>query len=248
MDGQIGRKGVFQELMEGYGTKFWVLTGIMLFLVVLVEVFLPQVIPFTLFEFWNLKGSVVEVLKTSWLLFVWAILINLVQLTRVRNRPGLIKNAKQALSIGIQACLWAGIVEEVVFRWIVFYFQIIAYQLVNFFLLGFTGTGILEWIQLHISGPIVNFLTLGFLQQQLLGKLGWSVGAAMISSNRQFGNVHLYQGPLGWLNSWVIGMFLFFLMFEYGLFAAMLVHFLYDLFFVMILCLNIIVMNKFGKV
>ena len=56
----------------------------------------------------------------------------------------------------------------------------------------------------------------------------WAVGAAVISANAFFRDGHKYQGILGVLNSWFAGMFFFWMMFAHGLWAAMVVHFTYD--------------------
>ena len=50
----------------------------------------------------------------------------------------------------------------------------------------------------------------------------------MLYTNAFFRDGHRYQGPIGVLNSWFAGMFLFWIMFTYGLPAAILVHFMYD--------------------
>jgi hypothetical protein len=55
-------------------------------------------------------------------------------------------------------------------------------------------------------------------------------GAALLSSNGRFRDGHLYQGTIGWIDAWFCGMILFYIMFKWGLFAAIIVHFFYDFF------------------
>jgi len=52
---------------------------------------------------------------------------------------------------------------------------------------------------------------------------------AIISTNGGFRDRHSYQGIIGWIWAWFGGMLLFLIMFRHGLFAAMLVHSLYNL-------------------
>ncbi|OGF24850.1 hypothetical protein A2331_04890 [Candidatus Falkowbacteria bacterium RIFOXYB2_FULL_34_18] len=52
--------------------------------------------------------------------------------------------------------------------------------------------------------------------------------AAVMWSNAKFRNAHKYQGPAGMLNSYVIGFYMFYIAFNYGLIYAMIVHFLFD--------------------
>jgi len=98
--------------------------------------------------------------------------------------------------------------------------------------LGLTGNlppGLLEWIHLNITAPIADWTTFGALHDQLYHPAGWLAGAAVLSANAGFRDGHKYQGILGYVNSWFLGMVFFWLMFTYGLLAAILVHFLYDL-------------------
>jgi Type II CAAX prenyl endopeptidase Rce1-like len=55
------------------------------------------------------------------------------------------------------------------------------------------------------------------------------LGAAVISSNATFRRAHQQLGYLVVLNSWIIGIVLFWLMFNYGLVASIIAHIAYDL-------------------
>ena len=74
-----------------------------------------------------------------------------------------------------------------------------------------------------------SFLTLGTIDNILYHPFGWFVGAGIILANAKFRDGHKYQGKFGFINSWFIGMYLFWLMFEYGLVACIVIHFLYDM-------------------
>jgi hypothetical protein len=71
-------------------------------------------------------------------------------------------------------------------------------------------------------------LTSAFHLGWLLYGYGWAVGMGALSANTHFREGHKYLGPLGYWNSWAAGWFLFYVMFEYGIPAAIAVHFLYD--------------------
>ncbi len=83
-----------------------------------------------------------------------------------------------------------------------------------------------KWWYITVLFPIVNWITLG--KFALIFAMSWPIAAAMISSNWSFGAGHVYQGFIGWLHSWVIGMVMFWFMFNFGLLAAMLVHAAFD--------------------
>ncbi len=189
----------------------------------------PNVIPFTLVEFWNLRGSWVDVLKTSWPILLWAVIVSIVTSACTRNDPEENDLAEKNLFVGGLMSLFAGIFEEISFRWFIFYGQIIAYKVANFLFFGWLGFGVAEWLYLHLEGPIVNFITFGKMSHLLFSDFGWFVGAAMVTSNGKFRDGHAYQGCFGWLNSWVIGMVLFYIMFKHGLLASMVTHFVYDI-------------------
>jgi hypothetical protein len=195
--------------------------------VVVVKLIWPTLIPFRFLEFVKLTGSVSDVLQTSWLLFVWGIVgtfgLRLVSGSSHLDHP------KTWLTFQSLGALFAGISEEIAFRWLIFFSLIVSYQIVNWLIFGFAGFGVAEWTYLHFFGPITNWLSLGYLQPQLFSPLGWYVGAALMTSNLQFRDGHAFHGLIGWANSWFIGMFFFYLMFRYGLIAAMIAHTIYDL-------------------
>lgn len=86
---------------------------------------------------------------------------------------------------------------------------------------------ILRWFYTAVWFPVVNWLTLGKFSD--IFAMAWPVGAAMISVNGQFSKGHLYQGIIGLIHSWVIGMLMFWFVFNFGILAAMLIHAIFDL-------------------
>lgn len=238
-----------RQTSEKKGEGCYVYTAISAFFVVLIfEQFWPEVIPFTLLEFWTLKAPLMEVLQVATPVFAWAAGASIFFSVTQRNNPKLNANAEIILPMGCLISTWAGVFEEIAFRWLIFYEQIIAYKFINWLIFGFAGFGIAEWWHLHISAPIANFFTLGALEPILFGSFGWAVGAAIITSNGKFRNGHAYQGPIGFINSWFLGMFFFYLMFQYGIVASIIVHFLYDLIIYVVKYADAAIERKLGWV
>ena len=182
----------------------------------------PDVIPFDNFEFFYLKGSVKALFVSSIPLLLWAVVINLI--VYVWRRQRVLADPGEILVKGLWISGCAGVLEELAFRWIFFYSAIIGLKIVDYILFGLT-----DWMYTSILCPIANFFTLGLMEHLIYHELGWFVGAAIISTNGKFRDGHQYQGCLGWVNSWFCGMIFFYLTFTYGLFAAMIVHFLFDI-------------------
>ena len=87
--------------------------------------------------------------------------------------------------------------------------------------------GLVHWICVHILIPLANLTTFHTLQPQLLNS-NWVIGAAIVLVSISFRNAHAYQGIAGEINAWYIGMLLFWLVFNYGLFTAIVAHVVYD--------------------
>jgi len=54
----------------------------------------------------------------------------------------------------------------------------------------------------------------------------------MVISNLTYRDGHKYQGLVGWINSWYVGLVLLSAMVHYGFFTALLIHLLYELEFI----------------
>ncbi len=72
-------------------------------------------------------------------------------------------------------------------------------------------------------------MTLGYLDNYLINKELWFVGASIITTNILFRDGHSYQGYFGWVNSWFTGIFYFWLTLNYGLLAAISTHSIYNI-------------------
>jgi hypothetical protein len=181
-------------------------------------------VPFTLGTFWYLP----ETWEPFWWaiapMLVWGCAINIIFTAAHKgDHPG------EILVAGTLVSLHAGILEELVYRWAAFYAAIISVKIGDFLLGGFMFPHGLTWVfHNYVVGHIVNFTTFGFLNDFIFHPTTWAIGAGMIAVNATFRDGHKYQGFWGFWNSWFCGMYLFYVMFTYGLPAAIITHFLYD--------------------
>lgn len=208
------------------GSNYLVSAFISFFLVACISLIWPTSIgPFShMFSLWTSKGTISEWLTLGLPLFAWGVFLKTVFWVFCPPERK-IKNAEaDILFKGVVISTWAGVVEEICFRWLIFLNALWAAKVISFCLCGFP-----EWLYLHLVGPIANFFTGGLMSEYLYHPQSWAVGSAIISANGAFRDGHKYQGLMGLVNSWYIGMFLFWTALTYGLWAAILLHFAYDL-------------------
>ncbi len=194
----------------------------------------PELIPYSAFEFWHVKTGPLAWLAAGWPMLAWGVGLN-IALSLFRNDKQALNSLREqghtwrsTLFMGTIISLRAGIFEELIFRWLIFLAAMATVRVSNLLFFGFLGFGFPEWFHLNIWGPIANWTTLGMLKEHIFPPQGWAIGAAMLSTNAFFRDGHRYQGLLGVVNSWFIGMYLFWIMFHHGLLAAIVLHFAYD--------------------
>lgn len=210
---------------------FYACTGLLTILIV--NRVWPGVIPFETLAVWRTTGDVGDWLAAGWPFLAWGFGIQAVILL-AHWEARFMKNAFQEasaweiLKAGTLVSLWAGVMEELSFRWLIFYANIVWVKVANFFVFGFLGFGLARFFHLNLFGPIADYTTLGSLHAFLFSPVTWAVGGSMLVTNAVFRDGHTYQGWFGRLNSWFLGMAFFWLMFRFGLPAAILIHFLYD--------------------
>lgn len=200
--------------------------------------FFPWLVPFGFWEFWTWKGTPTDWLYSGIPMFLWgaglATIISLIV-------PDVFKNHETAGDDFVLHSLrgaWAGFWEETTFRWLIFLGNIVSLKFANFLFFGWLQYllwwltdwkfGYVRFLHLNFFGPLANWTTLGYLEPYLYHPATWAVGASMLATNAFFRDGHTYQGPIGWVNSWFGGMFLFWIMFKHGLLAAILVHATYN--------------------
>lgn len=204
-------------------------------LIVLTSWLFPEFLPFSTAEIWSFHGTgLVDWLKLGVPVFAWGGAVTL--LVVLVNRPTAVgpwerlvaPTKAQRFYNGFILSVWAGVAEEIGFRWLLFLSSYISVFIINFLIFGWLGFGVSEWLYVHVLGPLANFTTLGHLAPWLNGP-DWTLGAAILAANAFFRDGHSYLGPLGYVNSWFMGMFFFFVMLTHGLLAAVVIHFVYDL-------------------
>lgn len=205
--------------------EFFVTAALSSFLfVMIVMIFWRNCIPFSPLEVWYMgKGSTLAGVLASWPIFLWGGGLTFLVSVFTTNERKVNREAEEIIVFGTAISIWAGVAEEICFRWWFFYGEILGFKIVSLLTCGLVG-----WIMTGFACPLANFFTLHALNQQLIHPIHWAVGAAIIGSNGKFRNGHAYLGFVGLLNSWFIGMFFFWLVFNYGLAAAIISHFIYD--------------------
>ncbi len=199
--------------------------------------FIPNSIsPFSFFQFWKISNSnLLDWWTIGKPLFAWGsgLSVTLLMINHYFNRlvifpkqPKLKLN--QIISL-IFAIIFFASLEEICFRWLIFLSNIIFIKAINFLFFGWLGLGIWEVVHNFFFAPIANWITWGYLETYLLNRDIWFVGASIIMTNTLFRDGHLYQGCLGWINSWFIGIFCFWVTLNYGLLAAMFTHSIYNI-------------------
>jgi len=198
----------------------------------------PSLIPFDIFQFWVWDGDTIwDGVKAGLPIFIWGFSIQFFFTCFHKFKKEEIDNAENFLVGGAIISTIAGVFEELIFRWVLLYSAFIGVQLANFLLFGFVPWMLGDWwswlelprlLSWYVVLPIADFMTLRYFSEFLVNQ-GWLLGAAVIAANAKFRDGHKYQGLLGYVNSWYLGLFLFFIMFKYGIVAAILVHFTYDM-------------------
>ncbi len=218
-----------KKIITAEGRNFIISAFFAAIVVALVKNFAPGLIPYGAFEFWTTHGTVTEWLIAGLPIFAWGAAVTTVFAIVRQNTPEQNRYAEGLLLMSGLGNVRAGVVEELCYRWLIFLSSMFWVRVSNFILLGFIGWGIPEHLFIWIFRPLADFVTLHGLHDQLYHPSGWAIGAAMLATNAFFRNGHKYQGWFGWINSWFLGMFFFWIMFRFGLPAAMLVHFSYNM-------------------
>lgn len=221
------------RLNELPGWVEWILwIGMALFLlaeVSLIKWIWPTAIPYGVFELWQTKGTIVDWLISSWPILAWAGGLTIILSALTRNTKYQNAHAESYLARGLMVSLRAGVMEEIIFRWLLLLTGIVGAKVGDWLLGGFYFQHGLVWVlNEYIVLPVANFATFHMLSDVLMNPATWFIGVAIVTANAKFRDGHKYQGLLGWVNSWFIGMVFFYLLFQYGLLACITVHFTYD--------------------
>lgn len=237
----------------GCGAILFEVTVRMVFVVLIflpLQSLLPGLVPFGADQYWYIHGSFLDILATAWPIFAWGGLMLLPFVWLMSwfiTHPSVISRATFGANIngpiqiqinlpspavGMWQSIWIGIGEELGLRWLAFYSLI---ALLN--MLGSLSLldNALPRLYTFLVGPVVNFVTFGQFSSILFHPhWTWAVGGAIVilsfyHSERRFLPI---KGNMSWLLYWLPNLFLYLVMFRYGLIAAMLVHLIYEAFLV----------------
>jgi hypothetical protein len=219
-----------QEQQHSVMTRLFIIQSVFLFLVAgFCTWAFSGVIPYSLFEFWSAReGGVMDWLWAGRWAFAWGAGLTALVSLLTRNSHYENSMAERLMRLNAKVSMRAGFFEEVIFRWLLLLIAFPVLFALNFVFGGFAGFGLVEMLYTYIMSPLANWTSFGMLESHLLHE-NWLVGAAIVFANAKFRDGHKYLGIVGLVNSWFIGLFFFVLMFRFGLPAAILVHFVYDL-------------------
>ena len=212
------------------GSNYLYSAALAVVVIALVKCIAPSAIPFDIFGFWVPRGTASGWITTCLLLMGLGVGLNfLLDILGLHKGWRVNYSAREVMGLGFLVSLWAGVAEEISFRWLIFLAGIVLVKIANFLFFGCIGLGLPELIHVHILGHLANWSTFGFLEPYLFHGAGWAVGCGLLWTNAAFRDGHKYQGFIGVVNAWFIGMIMFWVLFNYGLLACILFHFLYDL-------------------
>ncbi len=183
---------------------------------------------FRLSELWW-NGTVGEAAKYVGFLLIYPVIGGFISAKAKRQTEVSRLAALRVVRSGTLTSLQAGFFEELIYRLLMPVIMAFVLLVSDWILGGFVfGHGLTYLIFAKLWVPLADFLSFGLLSSQFTA-VPWLVGAAIVSSNLQFRNGHKYQGWFGMLNSWYIGIYMFFLMFHCGIVVAIVAHALYDI-------------------
>lgn len=88
------------------------------------------------------------------------------------------------------------------------------------------------WFYENIVFWFMSLISFGYLDSILYNpNFPFLFIAAAITANAKFRDGHKYQGPVGYINSWIIGFVMIHIMMFHGLLVAIIAHAIYDLSF-----------------
>jgi hypothetical protein len=169
------------------------------------------------------SGSILSGLGRVWFIFAWAAAGPLFAVFILHERASSYDTRGLLLLKGWWISLNAGVFEELIFRGFIFLSGMVVVRFMNTITFGFE-----KWFALHVEMPLADWFTFHALHAQLAGNPNWVFGGALVLAAGLFRNEHGYLGLFGYINSWFIGMVMFYLVFHYGIVAAIVAHVLYD--------------------
>lgn len=219
--------------------QFILVSLIAIAIIIIAYSFFPDTLPFSFFEFWKITQTPIAWIKTFSPYLIFLAIVNLYKKYALSNK---VKNdllTKAHFSHYIRDCdprtmilsdfktsIRSGFLEEILYRWLIFYCAIIVVQFINYILFGFNDIPLIQYLYVYILVPLADYFSLHYIHDILYHPACWSIGAGVLISNGWFRQGHMYLGVMGWIHSWFFGIAMFYIMFMYGLFACIFLHFI----------------------
>ena len=209
----------------------------------------PDWIPFETYQFWEIKGNLFQWLTAPvvWPFFIWAIVFALGFCLVIPHQLGMTSidgihrtfrelTSGRIILGGVIYSAVMGAVKPVAYRWLFFFNAFFFVWLGNFFLGGFIGYlpgvesewGVIMWIYTKILIPIVDYVSLGYLTEFLRSPY-WLLGAALLSANATAREDRIFKGFWGWISAFFFGFMQFWVLFQFGLVACIVIQVIYSL-------------------
>lgn len=167
----------------------------------------------------------------AWPLVLWGFLLAVLTavILRVAHRERITESVLESswfmrFKRGISISFIAGIFEELVFRVLLFMSSM---AIVTF--LNFISFGLLEKFYANFFGPLIDTLSFHELHTQLIEQ-SWVVGFSIVLIAILFGLAHLSIDWVTCINTTILAFVFFWLMFNYGIVTAMVVHVLLSIY------------------
>lgn len=174
-------------------------------------------------DIWEPVGAFSVALSEIWPIFIWGFGATFILSVIKKSENSIFSGMWQGWFKAVWVSFNAGFFEEMIYRWLYFSIALVLMPFFNVITFGFW-----RWLNVEVLLPVANWATFGILQPQLVDG-NWIIGAAILSANSDFRDEHKHLGLLGFINSWYLGMIMFYLMFHYGLWTAIAIHILYDI-------------------
>ena len=194
---------------------------------------MPEILPFNALSFWSAENIGAGIIAI-WPLLLLAILSQAIVLISFHNflhkseNEKILKECKKDIIVtGITISVVAGIVEEIVHWWAYMIIALIILDELNILSTTIFGFEIIKYLYVNVFGYLAEKMTFGYMHA-LLYKTSWTIGASIFIANCIFVFAHENKSPIFYYIIWMAGMFLFWLMFTYGIFVAMIAHALYN--------------------
>jgi Type II CAAX prenyl endopeptidase Rce1-like len=193
------------------------------------HLFAPQIFTYEYFDFWNKAdfNGMIKFVVERWWIFSTITISNIVFLIVSDKTRTSLSSPFNKLFAGLATSVFAGVSEEIVYRWLLFFASIGTIAVTDFLSGGFIFGHGLIYLGFGFTKFFVNIATFGTLTNYIYST-NWLVGAAMIVSAAKFREGHENYGPLGYWFAWYFGLFTQVVVFNFGLLPAIALHIFID--------------------